>query len=78
MKITKTNKEVSNYQQEKAKANAGCDVCPCCGTTNIQPYMLPIHVVEERFWKSRAYTVDCYKCDNCGAEWQSDPYDIIK
>lgn len=27
-------------------------------------------------FKFKHMQADCYKCETCGAEWQSDPYEI--
>lgn len=78
MKITKTGIDL----EEKEKANENCLTCPCCGRTRAYDYMIGgftnYATKETKRIKSEDPTkiilVDYYKCRECGAEWQSEPY----
>lgn len=87
MKITRTSSDENIFRMNKAVANKGCNICPCCG----QPVDTPSAMCKTWFGHKNPqgeslftelfgrepnhhYKVDCYKCWNCGAEWESDPY----
>lgn len=87
MKITKSSKEVALYEAIKNVANAGCNVCPCCGETKTcRDYIMNgifnkgiIAGFHSKTWVKgffhmRNMRCDCYKCYSCGAEWESEPY----
>lgn len=96
MKITKTDKEVSNSNLRKSIANQGCDVCPCCGETktcedytdeegvmsfllNGYPKGISYFTCKnycKGFFKMKYMQIDCYVCYTCGAEWESEPYEV--
>lgn len=83
MKITKDSRDASKLKSDKTRANAGCDVCPCCGENK---YCWEYHSLSRglsapisRAWsegvfKPKFFKVNCYRCNTCGAEWESDPY----
>lgn len=86
MRITRKPGEIFPDEARRIEANAGCDVCPCCGED--RKYAdAPLtdhsgrgimHMGES--WKDFGFfhgglkTIDHYKCYTCGAEWESDPY----
>ena len=96
MKITKTDKEVSNSELRKSIANQGCNICPCCGETKTTyDYMdeegIPKFLLGglskgidstfcknycKGFFNMKYMQIDCYKCYTCGAEWESEPYEV--
>ena len=88
MKITKTNKEVLNRNIRKERANIGCDVCPCCGENKTFSEYLNEDVYDKGIndticknycvglFKMKHMQIDCYKCETCGAEWESEPYEL--
>jgi len=60
---------MQNYVAERQKANEGCSICPCCKRESI---------------RSSAYRnldlnmrVDLYRCNSCGTEWESEPYQYM-
>ena len=88
MKITKTSEKIAQLNANKMLANIGCKVCPCCGETeNALEYISEgiynkgiFSGVTRTFTKGiiklKVMEVDCYKCETCGAEWESDPYEV--
>ncbi len=90
MKITRTKEQIDAAEHRRKIANKGCDVCPCCGETKTRSdyiteqhqyfkgikSLLPIRK-EMGFIKIRYIHIDRYKCLTCGAEWQSEPYELI-
>ena len=88
MKITKTNKDVNNSNIRKKIANQGCYICPCCGETkSFHDYVTESGIFKgildvtcrnycKGFFKMKYMQVDCYKCETCGAEWESEPYEV--
>lgn len=90
MKIIKTNTQVISQEEEKKRANMGCDVCPCCGENRSFDKCIrdgvgfkgisSIRINRNRsvgsifFGKTESTTVDIYDCHTCGAEWESEPY----
>lgn len=87
MKITKTAEKVQAFEKAKMKANAGCEVCPCCGETQSVGYYISKGFLHRgissglcKTWvkgifKIKNMHVDCYRCYTCGAEWESEPYE---
>lgn len=71
MKITRTNEDAMRICAIREKANEGCRVCPCCNTGFYTSYV---------YWTKNTlfhtYRADCYRCRECGAEWQSDWYKV--
>lgn len=87
MKITKSSKEAASFTAMKAAANAGCNVCPCCGETISWDDYMKEGILNkgimagfinktwvEGVFHMRSMKCDCYKCYSCGAEWDSEPY----
>lgn len=76
MRIIKAPDSRKNKYREIA--NKGCDICPYCNSTEEQINYLgekPFTTTASnglRFYKT--VFVAAYKCENCGAEWESDPY----
>ena len=89
MKITKHADRVKYLKEVKEKANEGCNVCPCCGETRTfweccktpgksqgVSYGYCVTWVT-LFPRCKAWRKDCYSCDTCGAEWESDKYEWV-
>ena len=88
MKITRTNKDDMRSTIRREKANQGCDICPCCGESKTYFDYLEEHVegkgiiddsrkvFTKGLFKKKIMQIDCYTCHSCGAEWQSDPYEL--
>lgn len=76
MKITKTPYEVISKNLKKEKANYGCYECPYCFA-----HGLDITVTYKTWIKGlirmKNMRVDCYYCNKCGSEWESDEYEWI-
>lgn len=77
MKITRTAKDVQKIEKRRQKAREGCDVCPCCGNTDIRCSIYPKYVLRG-FFKLREVRIDRYNCDTCGAEWESEPFEELQ
>lgn len=67
MKITKygdtPDKEFEDLRRE---ANTNCQTCPCCSKEHIRS--IAYRAVNDDC------RVDCYRCSQCGAEWESNIY----
>ncbi len=85
VKITKTAKQNSVFDQNRIDANIGCDKCPCCGESKLTLHYIKRGILNkgilqgiEKTWVSlfgmKNMKCDCYKCCTCGAEWESEPY----
>ena len=75
MKITKTPEQAYQEKLNKEFILQAAKICPFCGTvSNIM--FNPIKTVEIKtgWLKTTLKTVMYFKCGNCGAEWESDPY----
>lgn len=67
MKITKYGDTPDkSFEEYRKEANKGCQTCPCCSAQRIQRSAYRAVSDECR--------VDCYRCNHCGAEWESDVY----
>lgn len=79
MKVTKTSDRASFLKIAKSNANKGCSKCPCCGKAYNRLLLPPIKTWYEGgfFKKGKSMKVDCYTCDSCGAQWESDPYEWV-
>ena len=78
MKITKTSDRASFLKMAERNANKGCNKCPCCGEAYNS--LFPAQKTWYKgglFKKGKHMRVDCYHCDSCGAEWESDPYEWV-
>ena len=75
MKITKTPEQAYQEKLNKESILQAAKICPFCGTISNSLFN-PIKTVEIKtgFLKTILKTVTCFKCENCGAEWESDPY----
>lgn len=88
MKITKTSDKFHKEKKNREDANFGCSVCPCCGESKPYEEYLFIGVVGKGvlggtkktwatgFFRIKTMQSDCYTCYTCGAEWESDPYEV--
>lgn len=85
MRITRTKEAVAAETSRRAKANAGCEKCPCCGEERDHFEMIgagepdkgvdKMQLTRYAGWFSlHVAHVDWYQCYTCGAEWESDPY----
>lgn len=76
MKIIKISDFPTSMQTKRLEANKGCDICPCCGNKNVRHSLDPFTYTKGfLFWK-KYYRIDCYKCNNCDAQWQSELFEI--
>ncbi len=88
MKVTKPASVVAITEAKKAKANAGCKMCPCCGETKTDFEYIKEGIFNrgvsvglisktwvEGIFRMKGMKCDCYKCYSCGAEWESEPYE---
>lgn len=75
MKITKSSKKIAQLKQNREKANMGCEKCPECG--KVLPPNRPLMTLRyvKGLFKLKSMRIDCYNCEYCGCEWQSDPYE---
>ena len=75
MKITKTPEEAYSEELNKEFILSKLKKCPFCGTVSDSLFN-PIKTVEVKtgWLRTTLKTVSCFKCDNCNAEWESDPY----
>lgn len=91
MKITKSGKKITQLNANKMLANIGCNVCPCCGETENALKYISEGIYNKGIFSgiTRTFTkgsiiklkimeVDCYRCETCGAEWESDPYEVAR
>ena len=81
MRIIKTSKEASNFEEMKRIANLGCDKCPCCGEIsrykNDKGILTGLHDTWVKgIFKPKYMRIDYYICYSCGAEWSSEPYQM--
>lgn len=89
MKITRTSQAALSAQQRSQLANAGCKVCPCCGETKSEMEYFKEGIYNkgvlgglickqwaEGLFRTRHMRIDCYSCSTCGAQWESEAYEI--
>lgn len=83
MRLTKSEKEVSDAKERREKANAGCKKCPCCGEEKTFDDYAANGILNKGVLSGLRYRFtfwglvrDCYSCLSCGAEWESDPYKL--
>lgn len=74
MKITKTSDEALLKRMEYLRATQGCNVCPCCGSDRMITNYCRNYA--KGFFKTKVYQIDVYHCNDCGAEWESEPYEM--
>lgn len=70
MKIIKSSKEIKDLEQLAIIANIGCEICPECGNS-CKPAPIKKNWYEP---KKGCMKVTCYICENCGCEYESEPY----
>ena len=85
MKITKLpdKYDMNKYYEEQAKR--GCDVCPYCGNEYNSSFfkecgkkgIIPMasKYITKGFFRMKTYKISYYWCNECGAKWESDPYE---
>lgn len=82
MKITKTGKESSVFDQNRINANIGCDKCPCCGESKSTLHYIKQGILNkgilqgiEKTWASlfgmKNMKCDCYKCGTAVNNWKT-------
>lgn len=88
MKITKTSDKFHKEKKNREDANLGCSVCPCCGESKRWEEYMAIGILNKGvssgtmktwatgFFRMKNMRSDCYECRTCGAEWESDPYEV--
>jgi len=72
MKVTRSGEMVAFLKGEERKANIGCNKCPNCGEQNYGTLISKTWA--EGWFKNRSMKVNCYSCDKCGCQWESEPY----
>lgn len=88
MKVTRTPQDYEDRMTRKAIANRGCNVCPCCGETKNKMDYIAEGIFNKgvrsglicKHWaqgilRTKYMQIDCYSCDTCGAEWESEQYE---
>lgn len=88
MKITQTGDRAALVKKYKEKANTGRSVCPNCGEKESLLSYLDKRILNKGvssgfiskswatgFFKTKYMQIDCYKCNTCGCEWESEPYE---
>lgn len=88
MRITKTATHSALQQTAKEIANLGCNICPCCGETKTMMEYFNEGVLNrgvfgglvcktwaQGLFHTKHMQVDCYSCETCGAQWESEPYE---
>jgi transcription elongation factor Elf1 len=73
MKLIKTKDQYTIEKYKENFANNGCNICPCCGKTNIIS-MISRDNPTGFLGLGKTLKVDVYTCNKCGAEWESDAY----
>lgn len=88
MKITKTSKNETLKNARRIRANMGCYVCPCCGETKSALEYIDEDIYDKGIFSGvskewsrgifqlRNMRIDCYSCRTCGAQWESDAYEM--
>lgn len=74
MKVTKTSDMSLLKTIEYLIATQGCDVCPCCG--NNRMIINYCRNYAKGLFKTKVYQINVYHCNDCGTEWESEPYEI--
>ena len=76
MKITRTIKDIENYNKSKEDANLECNICPCC-KSKIVTHLITRTKLKGLIFR-RLYNYDEYMCLNCLSRWESDGYKVSK
>lgn len=88
MKITKSAFEVLEQKRKRDRANRGCHSCPFClesisvgeaissglGLKRGISSIAMSRSVRTGLFSSEDKTVELFRCNRCGAEWEGDPY----
>lgn len=84
MRIIRTNKNAAAATLNRQRANAGCNICPCCGETHSSLEYMQKGIMDSGIvsgFLRRIYYgpfgakyADVYSCKTCGAEWESEKY----
>ena len=76
MKIIKTANVAFINKRNRKEANVGCLDCPFCGAYGID--LIPTtKSYTKGIFKIKYMKIDCYHCRKCGAEWESEPYQVL-
>lgn len=74
MIVTKTSDMSLLKTIEYLIATQGYDVCPCCGNNRMITNYCRNYA--KGFFKTKVYQIDVFYCHDCGAEWESEPYEM--
>lgn len=74
MKVTKTSDMSLLKTIEYLIATQGCDACPCCGNNRMITNYCRNYA--KGLFKTKVYQINVFHCNDCGAEWESEPYEI--
>ena len=85
MRITKTATHSAMQKTAKEIANLGCSIC---GETKTMIVYFNEGVLNrgvfgglvcktwaQGLFRTKHMQVDCYSCETCGAQWESEPYE---
>ena len=78
MKITKSPDKEDIQLIREDTAQWGCECCPCCkDSTNQIKHLGAGSDYNPMSYYETHYSYYTYKCEVCGCEYESDPFDII-
>lgn len=75
MKIKVSSDEVNRKKKLMEEATKGCDKCPECGK-ELGLYIPICKKWAKGLFKTKHMQINCYRCEECGCEWESDPFEI--
>lgn len=76
MKIKVSRNEANRKKTLMEEAIKGCDKCPECGKELKLLYIPTCTYKTKGIFKIVVYQINHYRCDECGCEWESDPFEI--
>ena len=74
MKVTKDGDMINILNNNKKRANEECEKCPNCGIKS-KFHGGVCKQWAEGLFKTKYYKIDCYSCEECGCQWESDKYE---